>query len=513
MSTTNQYSNSAYVRIDQDEIFQSLVKGSPIPTSKDLNHHILALTNNLEFKYNNKKNRKPTKFPLTSKENVKTAAHLPAKLIPIRLDLDIDGQRLRDTFVWNLNETLLSPEQFAIIFADDLDTPNRANLVPLIAQQIRTQCLNIGAAVEDDTYIEDDLDEDRSEYEDIKIVIRLDFNIGSMNFKDQFEWPLFGTKLPPTPEDFARQLCADIGIGGQYVAIIAHNIREQVYLGRLNFDEGINQPPSIKSRPFRVEGVEEYWEPELTELDAAELEKIVKEDERSTRRLRRSQNTRVSSITSTLLPQTRSSTRAGANWKAHLVSPQQYINSNQHNSLFTKVVPYQNYQPKENEHFPKMDVNEDELVDVKKIKKSSDLKRNFNAAFNVEEMKKQVSLMIDNNIELGGAAPNSLNSSKESTACNSEVNSRRDSDASNTGSDDSKKSVGPRIHRGFGASARVFNNDGSLDVGEFRKNWRCSWCLLSGKFTPTLRKGPLGSKTLCNACGIWYSKHMRFGNS
>ena len=65
----------------------------------------------------------------------------------------------------------------------------------------------------------------------------------------------------------------------------------------------------------------------------------------------------------------------------------------------------------------------------------------------------------------------------------------------------------PKRHRGFGASANRFNEDGSLDVGEFRAKWRCAWCLLSGKFTPTLRRGPMGSKTLCNACGIWYGKH------
>ncbi|KAJ3321860.1 SWI/SNF chromatin-remodeling complex subunit [Blyttiomyces sp. JEL0837] len=77
------------------------------------------------------------------------------------------------------------------------------------------------------------------------------------------------------------------------------------------------------------------------------------------------------------------------------------------------------------------------------------------------------------------------------------------------GNGDDKKVVDTLVkkHRGFGASANVFNSDGSIDVGEFRRNWNCSWCLMSGKHTPTLRKGPLGSKTLCNACGIWFGKH------
>jgi len=31
------------------------------------------------------------------------AANQPEVLVPIRLDIDIDGQKLRDTFTWNKN--------------------------------------------------------------------------------------------------------------------------------------------------------------------------------------------------------------------------------------------------------------------------------------------------------------------------------------------------------------------------------------------------------------------------
>eukprot|EP00835_Amoeboradix_gromovi_P002735 NODE_161_length_16629_cov_0.427344.p2 type:complete len:451 gc:universal NODE_161_length_16629_cov_0.427344:5043-3691(-) len=60
------------------------------------------------------------------------------------------------------------------------------------------------------------------------------------------------------------------------------------------------------------------------------------------------------------------------------------------------------------------------------------------------------------------------------------------------------ESKAPKYHRGFGASARVFNIDGTKQVSEFRKSWKCNWCLLSGLFTPTMRKGPHGPRTLCN---------------
>lgn len=65
----------------------------------------------------------------------------------------------------------------------------------------------------------------------------------------------------------------------------------------------------------------------------------------------------------------------------------------------------------------------------------------------------------------------------------------------------------PANHRGFGASAKPFNHDGSVEMSESRKRWRCQWCYCSGRFTPALRKGPCGSKSLCNSCGMWYSRH------
>ena len=34
-------------------------------------------------------------------------ASKPEVLVPIRLDIDIDGQKLRDTFTWNKNGKLL----------------------------------------------------------------------------------------------------------------------------------------------------------------------------------------------------------------------------------------------------------------------------------------------------------------------------------------------------------------------------------------------------------------------
>ncbi|GAB1318659.1 Chromatin structure remodeling complex protein sfh1 [Madurella fahalii] len=94
-------------------------------------------------------------------------ACLPLTLIPIRIDLDIPSftpqvpvptqglvdpnhpfykpqettvpYRLRDTFLWNLHESLITTDQFATQLVQDLDLPNRASTIAEISKQIRTQ--------------------------------------------------------------------------------------------------------------------------------------------------------------------------------------------------------------------------------------------------------------------------------------------------------------------------------------------------------------------------------------
>lgn len=49
------------------------------------------------------------------------------------------GYKIRDIFMWNLHETLFTPEDFAIAFVQDLDLPNATAAVVDISKQIRTQ--------------------------------------------------------------------------------------------------------------------------------------------------------------------------------------------------------------------------------------------------------------------------------------------------------------------------------------------------------------------------------------
>ena len=107
------------------------------------------------------------RHPKTDAQNYAQAC-LPLTLIPIRIDLDIPSfipaapfplyganvdpnnplfkqqeltvpYRLRDTFLWNLHETLITTDQFAQTLVQDLDLPNRQSTVGEISKQIRTQ--------------------------------------------------------------------------------------------------------------------------------------------------------------------------------------------------------------------------------------------------------------------------------------------------------------------------------------------------------------------------------------
>ncbi|KIV85321.1 hypothetical protein PV11_01025 [Exophiala sideris] len=99
-------------------------------------------------------------------------AQLPLTLIPIRIDLDVPphqpdspypfprggmeqginpaqpvfkrpemlpGYKIRDIFLWNLHEELLTPDDFALNFVRELDLPNQTALAMNVSQQIRNQ--------------------------------------------------------------------------------------------------------------------------------------------------------------------------------------------------------------------------------------------------------------------------------------------------------------------------------------------------------------------------------------
>ena len=144
--------------------------------------------------------KKVRTFPLCFDDTDPPAVHenaaQPELLVPIRLDMDIEGgmsnfiekdsrffdfkfskniciqsgQKLRDTFLWNKNENLLTPEQFAEVLCDDLDL-NPLNFVPAIAAAIQQQVESYPSEAENLL----------SEQKDQRVVLKLNIHIGNIS--------------------------------------------------------------------------------------------------------------------------------------------------------------------------------------------------------------------------------------------------------------------------------------------------------------------------------------------
>ncbi|KAI9686062.1 MAG: Chromatin structure remodeling complex protein sfh1 [Bathelium mastoideum] len=258
---------------------------------------------------------------LTEKQ-LQVQSALPLTLIPIRIDLDIasfrpeaplptpqnardfgidenlpaykqpestPAYRLKDTFLWNLHEALITPDQFAKVFVDELDFPleRKPTMVTTIAAQIRTQLeeyagvalhplfhsTNTSNGIPSNTVqpARPDLSRDQSSTpapatsflvpptsalatpqaaspsaqngitatakpipsEDLlnpddtyRCIINLSINLMNRLYTDKFEWSLLHP--PGFAEIFAKQTCADIGLSGEWIPAMTHAIYEAV---------------------------------------------------------------------------------------------------------------------------------------------------------------------------------------------------------------------------------------------------------------------------------------------
>jgi chromatin structure-remodeling complex subunit SFH1 len=112
--------------------------------------------------------------------------------------------------------------------------------------------------------------------------------------RDQFEWDLYCPEN--SPEDFAKCLAADLGIGGEYVGLIAHAIHEQLLqykkerLGSVLGDDNATfrrhrsryQQEDVRSL-FRYGEETHEWAPTMDGLTQDQIEKLLIDRERSAR--------------------------------------------------------------------------------------------------------------------------------------------------------------------------------------------------------------------------------------
>ena len=209
-------------------------------------------------------------------------AQIPEELVPIRIDLDIDGLRIRDAFTYNKNETIITPEVFAELFCEDLEVNN-----PQAVQQIAASMRQQIAAYEELLPMEGAVDQ--------RAQIKLNINVQNENLTDTIEWDI--AESLNSPEDFAKHLCRDLQIGGEYLPSIAYSIRGQIAYYRRTFAHSDTQLPVISGvHPLRSDNESEAYTPRIEIMSEADLDKKLRDSDRNTRRMRRLQATPYSNF-------------------------------------------------------------------------------------------------------------------------------------------------------------------------------------------------------------------------
>ncbi|KAL7053555.1 hypothetical protein AAHC03_026410 [Spirometra sp. Aus1] len=226
-----------------------------------------------------KQSSKVSNFPICLDDSDPVAYHenaiQPEHLVPIRLDIEFDGVKLRDCFTWNRYEQMITPEQFAEILCDDLDL-NPISFVPAIAQAIRQQ---VEAHSVENILVGQT---------DTRVIIRLNIHVGNLSLVDQFEWDL--SEPANSPELFAARLCAELGLGGEFVTAVAYSIRGQLAWHQRLYAFTESPLPTVDV-VFRSPNEADQWSPVVEVLTDAEMEKKIRDQDRNTRRMRRLANT------------------------------------------------------------------------------------------------------------------------------------------------------------------------------------------------------------------------------
>lgn len=242
------------------------------------------------------------------RKDMKQQAEQLEELVPIRLDVEWDKIKLRDTFTWNMHDRVVPPKLFVDQMVEDLGLmqPVAEPVADQIMHQLREQLTDFYPHV----YIEEDALDPELPYsayknDEMRILIKLNITIGPLTLVDQFEWEI--NNPLNSPEEFARSMTTELSLSGEFTTAIAHCIREQsqlfmrsLYIVGHPFDgrplEDADLVAAFLPTPlpsvFRPQQQAKEYAPYLYELNDADLERNELVFSREQRRQKRSVNRR-----------------------------------------------------------------------------------------------------------------------------------------------------------------------------------------------------------------------------
>lgn len=211
-------------------------------------------------------------------------------LVPVKLNLEYNAglSKLIDFFMWNIDETVITPDQFASLLCLELELPNLLHLE--IVESINKQ-------VEEYTFVSSAQLPSGIEYH---VVIELSVNLDKRLYEDKFEWDLNQSDV--TPEDFADIVTAELGLSLEFKPAISHSLHEMILRLKRELVEGsynheLHKYQQLAGLIFErnvrirtdssIHNGNAVWEPFIEILSPWEIEKREIERERNTRRLKR----------------------------------------------------------------------------------------------------------------------------------------------------------------------------------------------------------------------------------
>lgn len=133
-------------------------------------------------------------------------------------------------------------------------------------------------------------------------IIKLDIRLDDIVLNDQFEWDINNPEN--SPDEFAKALCADLGLGSMFILPVAHSIKEQILdyqkvkiflifqqiLSERNVtyakmykiqEQQFHYDPSNIFRDVYLDTTE--WQPLVKKITNEEIKKLEKKEERKIR--------------------------------------------------------------------------------------------------------------------------------------------------------------------------------------------------------------------------------------
>ncbi|EUC61258.1 SNF5/SMARCB 1/INI1 family protein [Rhizoctonia solani AG-3 Rhs1AP] len=475
-------------------------------------------------------------------------------LVPIRLEIDHDHFRLRDTFTWNLNDPVITPEVFAQCLCDDYQISSNS-VVQAVAKSIteqlqehRAHILETGPSREEirgeisekdqewwakwrrrEQGVDEDEEaegEDKDGNEELRVLVKVDVIVGTMNLTDQFEWDI--NDPHNSPEEFAEVYCNELGLGGEFKTAVAHAIREQVSVYQKSLflvghpfdgtpiaDDELRTamlPPIDHSFRFDRTLLEQFT-PQLNVLQEAEIERNERERERELKRKRRQTRGRRGIV----LPDRdlQKTHRTAIGYAEIEPSPAQQAAQQQAPVTFRRAaaaaasLTIANLAATENGTSPvqtPMHIPEKQPVLMQQQQQQPPpplppkQKRQRTGVLQPPPLPKHVFLSRS-----ADPAPSTgLDSDAAAQARADFGDAAPEGPASPTGEEDGQQAMLKRVLEKEGAESAEGLHPNMIDG-----TWHCSNCGCPESISVGRRKGPLGQGTMCGECGKFWHKHRK----